>query len=307
MATALQKSMKHALAFVAFALAGCSTAAAKRASILFDDFNYASTAELANHGWIVRTEQGWPGVPGAVWGNESISFADDPASPGNRLLRLSSSTDGTGANTRQAQICHQRKYLEGTYAARVRFTDDPAAGTKGDQVVETFYMISPLKAPMDPDYSELDFEYLPNGGWNHVGPTMFETTWETFSLEPWKADNVSSNAAGTLAGWHTLVTQVANEHVHYWIDGQQVADHLGRYYPESMMSINFNLWFIRNGLIPSNDARRYGEDVDWVFFSAGALTPDAVESAVTDLRKHSVAFRDTVVAPVPPLSSPCNF
>jgi len=140
MATALQKSMRRALA-------GCSTAAANRASILFDDFNYSSPSQLANHGWIVRTEQGWPGVPGALGGNESISFADDPASPGNRILRLSSSTDGNGMNTRQAQICHQRKYLEGRYAARVRFTDDPAAGTTGDQVVETFYMISPLKAP----------------------------------------------------------------------------------------------------------------------------------------------------------------
>jgi len=60
-------------------------------------------------------------------------------------------------------------------------------------------------------------------------------------------------------------------------------------------------------LLPSGGPRRYSEEVDWVFFSAGALTPDAVESAVGDLRKHSVAFRDTVAAPVPPRSSPCNF
>ncbi|HEV8368984.1 MAG TPA: cupin domain-containing protein [Pyrinomonadaceae bacterium] len=28
---------------------------------------------------------------------------------------MTSRTDGTGANTTQTQICHQRKYLEGTY------------------------------------------------------------------------------------------------------------------------------------------------------------------------------------------------
>jgi Glycosyl hydrolases family 16 len=289
-------------------LTGCSTIAAHHSRVMFDDFSYTSTAELASHGWIVRTEQGWPGVPGASWGNDSISFTGDPAMQGNRLLRMSSSTDGNGANTRQAQICHQRKYLDGTYAARVRFTDEPVAGPNGDQIVETFYMISPLKAPMDPDYSELDFEYLPNGGWKHTGATMFETTWETFSPEPdWKADNVSSNEEGSLVGWHTLVTQVANEHVQYWIDGKPVADHVGRYYPESMMSIDFNLWFVRTGLIASADPRRYEEDVDWVFFSGDALTPDRVEEAVADLRRHSISFRDTVAAPVPPLTSPCNF
>ena len=84
------------------------------------------------------------------------------------------------ANTTQTQICHQRKYLEGTYAARVRFTDSPVSGPGGDQIVESFYTISPLKAPMDLDYSELDFEYLPNGGWGIDGPTLYATTWGDF-------------------------------------------------------------------------------------------------------------------------------
>ncbi|MGH9905613.1 MAG: hypothetical protein ACRD8U_08535, partial [Pyrinomonadaceae bacterium] len=91
---------------------------------------------------------------------------------------------------------NQRKYLEGTYAARVRFTDKPVSGPAGDQVVESFYTISPLKAPWDPDYSELDFEYLPNGGWGIDGPTLYATTWETFFPEPnWKKDNVFKTPA----------------------------------------------------------------------------------------------------------------
>src|SRR4030095_15919354 len=105
-----------------------------------------------------------------------VGFVADPAHEGNRLVRMNAMTDGT--ETSQAQFCHQRKYREGTYAARVRFSDSPAAGPDGDQVVETFYMIAQLKAPLDPDYSEQDFEYLPNGGWGGADLTLHTTTWE---------------------------------------------------------------------------------------------------------------------------------
>lgn len=280
----------------------CSTTRARQ-GILFDDFNYSSASELAQHGWIVRTEAGWPGVPGAAWGPGNVNFVEDG---GTRVLRMSSSTDGTAAHTTQTQLCHQRKYLEGTYAARVRFNDLPATGPTGDEIVETFYFISPQKAPMDPDYSEIDFEYLPNGGWAHTGPTMFTTTWETFQLDPWIADNKSSNAAGPLGGWHTLVAQVGNGVVRYFIDGKPFAEHGDKYYPESLMSINFNLWFVRDRFVPSKEMRRYDEDIDWVFFQSGpVISPAEVQARVADLRKQAVAFRDTV--PSAGLTSPCNF
>ncbi len=112
---------------------------------LFDDFNYLNSRQLAKHGWIIRTAAGWPGVPGAMWGNSGVSFPADPDRRGNRLLRMTSSTDGTGPNTHQTQICHQRKYLEGTYAARVRFVDVPTDGPTGDQLVESFYTRSRLQ------------------------------------------------------------------------------------------------------------------------------------------------------------------
>ena len=282
-----------------------STAAAPTA-ILFEDFSYTSKEQLKKNGWILRTEAGWPGVPGATWSEDGVSLHKESTI---QFLRMTSATEGTGATTTQTQICHQRNYFEGTYAARVRFTDAPVSGPGGDQIVESFYTIAPLKAPMDPDYSELDYEYLPNGGWGIDGPTLYATTWETFSPEPnWKKDNVFKTTNGSQAGWHSLVTQVMNKKVRCFVDGKLFAEHGDEYYPEDTMSINFNLWFIRDGMKNSTERRQYQEDIDWVFFQANtALTPQQVEAAVASLRRSSKGFRDTVPPKVPALVSPCNF
>jgi len=86
------------------------------------------------------------------------------------------------------------------------------------------------------------------------------------------------------------------------------AEHDDRFYPESLMSINFNLWFIKDGLTKESGLRRYNEDIDWVFHQAHTvLTTEEVETMVASMRRRSVGFRDTVPAPVPALTSPCDF
>ena len=259
---------------------------------------------IANN-WVVRDGGGWPGVTGATFRAENVTFIDYPDQAGNRLLRMTSTTDGGGENTYQTQICHQRKYLEGTYAARVRFSDEPLSGGDGDQVVETFYMITPYDKPFNPDYSEMDFEYLPNGGWGGSPTTMYVTTWETVQIEPWNADNTSNSNQESLTGWHILVAQVTGGTVRYFIDGRLIAQHGGKFYPDAFMSINFNLWFIDGGLNGTDDMREYQEDIDWVYHEAGvSLMPDEINAKVTELRNASVKFQDTVHPGIP--ESPCD-
>jgi len=244
-------------------------------------------------------------VSSATFREENVSFVDYPDQAGNRFLRMTSSTDGTSENTFQTQLCHQRKYLEGTYAARVRFNDNPSSGTDGDEIVQTFYMITPYDRPYNPDYSEMDFEYLPNGGWGGAPNTVHVTTWETVRIEPWDADNLSNSKQGSLSGWHTLVAQVTDGTVRYFVDGDLIAQHGGEYYPDALMSINFNLWFIDGGLNSETTIREYQEDIDWVFHAAGeSLMPDEVIAKVTELRNTSVTFQDTVVPGI--RISPCD-
>src|SRR5688572_11678866 len=63
--------------------------------VMFDDFIYSKHREMTKHGWIIRSIAGWPGVPGATWWTEGVSFLKDPDERGNRILRMISSTSGT--------------------------------------------------------------------------------------------------------------------------------------------------------------------------------------------------------------------
>ena len=279
----------------------------------FDDFGaYADTAALQRDGgWTLREGRGHPGVEGARWSAEAITLVDDPSRPGNRLLQLDARTDGTGPGTVQAQLCHARKYLAGTYAARVRFADEPVSGADGDPVIQTFYAVSPLRYDLDPDFSELDWEYLANGGWGDGRTRLYAINWQTVRLDPWQAWNQPHEEVRSLDGWHVLAMQVdaAAGRTRWFVDGRQVAEHGGRHQPVQPMAISFNLWFSPGGLLPAgSEPRAWREQVDWVFHARGELlSPEEVLSAVEGWRRAGVQRHDDVAAARPPLASPCDF
>ncbi|MFB9904045.1 glycoside hydrolase family 16 protein [Allokutzneria oryzae] len=269
-------------------------AVAAPGQVLFDDFSYSSSTDplVLQRGWRVRDYQGGPGVPGAVWSPGQITF---PGSGAEKVMRLSGVTDGSAAGTRQAEISHQRKFFEGTYSARVRFSDRPTSGPDGDQLVQTFFTITPLAFPRDPDYSEQDFEYLPNGGWGTTGPNMFCTSYETYQADPWWVDSESEHEATGLDGWHVLTLQVMNGTMRYFVDDRLVVEHGGRLYPETPQMINFSQWFIGGGLVGGSTTRGYEMDVDWVYYADDErLSPTQVRDRVVAQRNSGQSFVDTV-------------
>jgi len=319
----INRNLKIALSALTSALLlGCNSAPVEisqqdttsNEAVFFDDFNYQDMSQFYANDWKVRTQTGHPGISGATWSAEGIDFHQQVKGAQNGVVRMTSLTGGKGENTRHTQFCHERKYLEGTYAARVFFRDEPSKGPDGDEVIQTFYAISPLKAPMDKDYSETDFEYLPNGGWGAGSDAaMWSTTWETFQLEPWTKVNEYTRKPGSYAGWHTLVLTVMNDEVHYYVDGVLLSKHSDKVAPEVHMSMNFNLWFMPKGAdgsagpIDSPQIREYQQDIDWVFHQAGVVldTTDVV-AKVQALRTEQVSHIDLVPAQNPPLPSPCG-
>jgi len=277
--------------------------------LFFDDFSYANAEAMIGHGWIIRTKAGYPGLPGGQWGPGTVMVIEDPKQQGNRVARLLAETSGAPENTKQAQICQARKFLEGTYAARIRLTDKPALGPRGDVVIETFYVVGSLKHDFDPEYSELDWEYLPNGGWGNAKPRLYSTSWQTVQLNPWKAFNQHHEEFGNIEGWHILMMQVSEGRIRYFVDGKQVAEHGGRNYPVVPMSLNFNLWYADGGLLPDvKDKRVYHEDIDWVFHARNqVLSPGDLDKVVKAYRASGTSFVDTVPAADPPMPCTCDF
>jgi len=279
----------------------------KQADIMFDDFSYKALADAEKNGWVARTQQGHPGIKNAVWWSEGITFHQDQTDPQNTVMRLTSKTDGTAVNTRHTQICHQRKYREGTYAARVYFNDKPDFGIDGDGVVETFYTISPLEFPMDKNYSEMDFEYLANGGWGEKETALWSTSWETFQLEPWTKVNAFDTYKKGFQGWNTLVLQVFNNQIKYFVNGELFSEHGADVFPEVAMSVNFNLWFIPEQVMAERTMRQYHQEVDWVYFNAEqALSSEQVIQTVASLRAKGIKQTDTIPDWSPKLDSYCG-
>ncbi|WP_437767287.1 cellulose binding domain-containing protein [Sorangium sp. So ce764] len=258
----------------------------------FDDFSYNGTSDANFRSWwSLRSWSGAPGVSGAAWLESNVSLVADPQSSTNKLMRLKASTSGTGATTSQAEvITNAQKFRFGTYAARVKFNDTPLSGTRfyADKPVETFFTLTEWAAG-DPDYSEQDFEYMPNGGWGQGNTsTMWLTSWETSDV------NVSNMVSANFSGFHTLVLQVTSTSISYYIDGVHRATHGSMYVPEVDQFIFFNLWYDELDAAKGS-SRTYHEDVDWVYFAEDALLSSAeVDAKVANFRSSSIFRRDTV-------------
>ena len=302
--------MKRPLVSLGWTVLACAAVhAAPGQQVFFDDFAHTDLSALAASGWTIRTVPGHPGIPGAHWGPGSVDLVHQVEGASNPVLRLRATTNGSKAGTQQAQVCHQRKYFEGTYAARIRFSDTPVTGIDGDVVIQSFYLVSPLKHDFDPDFSEVDWEYLPNGGWGDTRTRLFGITWQTVRIEPWQAHNQAHEEFRSMQGWHTLMLQVMHGKTRHILDGAEVAVHGGRTYPAVPMSLNFNQWFSPGGILEvSNESRVYEQDVDWVFHAKDRLlTPIEVNVAIAQLRAKKTLFVDTVSSGKPSLLSTCDF
>ncbi|WP_406864347.1 glycoside hydrolase family 16 protein [Streptomyces sp. HUAS MG47] len=259
---------------------------------LFDSFDYtgADDPSLATHGWEIRTGGGGPGIKD-TWSADGAEFLSDTTAQGGKVLRLRSSTDGTEQGTEQVEVQTTGKnFFTGTYAARVHFSDKPTTGRDGDHVVQTFFPISPSDS--SENYSELDFEYLPNGGWGSVGPQLDNVSW--YKADP--PDRVHNTLKKRLAGWHTLVITAMNGKVTYSLDGKDLFTSSGKYVPREQMDIHFSNWLI--DLPFTGGPRTWDMKVDWVYYKAdAAVSPADVQKTVDGFHTTGTDYVNTVPRP----------
>jgi hypothetical protein len=255
-------------------------------SVFFDDFNYTSSSDpnLLNFGWAPRSGGGGPGI--GTWDPTHITFIPDPADSTNELMQMAATTSGTASTTVQTEILTPFQFLHGTFAARVKFADAPQIGPDGDQLYQTFFTISPYKSR---PYSEIDFEYLPDGYGSVTTPHFFFTLWQTTHK------NVSTNIAASYSGWHTLLADDSDGvNTHFYVDGVLVYT-TSVYYPAALMAIDFNQWFPTGSLVNSSTPRTWLEQVDWVYYAKDTLLTTAqVESNVASYRAQGTVRLNTV-------------
>ncbi|GAA0621199.1 cellulose binding domain-containing protein [Streptomyces crystallinus] len=255
-------------------------AAAAPEGVLFDDFHYSGPGDpaLASNGWRVRTDGGGPGIRG-TWSANNVSF---PAVPGGKrdggaaegdaagqALQLRVTSDGTKGGTRQAELQRaEPDFFTGTVAARVYFSDKPTSGRGGDHINESFFTISSIGKAEKQSYSELDYEYMPNGGWGAPGPRLDTTSWRSGK----QGDRTTRTQKLSLRGWHTMVITAVNGTVTYSVDGRKLFSHGGTYFPRERMGIHFSAWLVD---LPFKGKRTWDMKVDWLYVKAGQAVSGA--------------------------------
>ncbi|WP_306320987.1 MULTISPECIES: cellulose binding domain-containing protein [unclassified Streptomyces] len=273
--------------------AGAGSAAAPArvpAGVLFDDFSYTGPRDpaLAANGWAVRRGEGGPGIEDS-WSAKGITFPAGEGKDGGQALRLEAGTDGTKKGTLQSELHTARPmFREGTVVARVHLSDKPVSGRDGDHVSQSFFAISPDHASKK--YSELDFEYMPNGGWGRYGPILDTTSWRDGELDA--QSRVTKPHELTLAGWHTLAMTAVDGKVTYSVDGKALFTSGSLYFPREAMNINFSNWFVD---LPFKGKRSWGVDVDWLYVTSGkAVSPGGAAKAAADFAAAGTRYVNTL-------------
>jgi endo-1,3-1,4-beta-glycanase ExoK len=275
-------------------------------SVLFDDFTYDSpTDPRFLVGWKV-SDYG-PAVPGTgTFSGESISFVTEPGAADNTLMRVALKTSGTPDTTAQGEVEGPRRFLYGTYASRMRFHNQPVEGAMqtvgpdtGDHIVYAFFAISPRYVP-DTDYGELDFQYLPNAGWNGDGPsltspTLWTTSWKTRELR------LTLPTERDLGEMHVYWMTVSAAAVSYYCDDELLVTHDdAAYLPDSELAVMWNVWLADEQFAASQSgsSRTWAEDVDWFYHVKNeTLTLAEIQSAVDGYRKQGLGKLDTLPPP----------
>jgi hypothetical protein len=266
-----------------------SAVPAPPAGVLFDDFDYTGPDDpaLAAHGWAARSGEGGPGVENS-WSKDGVSFPAGEDGEGGQALQLQARTDGTEQGTRQSEFDRiDPTAFTGTLVARVYFSDQPTSGSDGDHISQAFFTISPDHT--SPKYSELDYEYMPNGGWGSLGPRLDTTSWRNSE----RGDRVTESHTMKLGGWHTMVITAVDGVTTYSVDGQTLFTNGSRYSPRERMSINFSAWFI--DLPFQGGSRTWDMRVDWVYYQAGkAASVKDVRKAVAGFAADGINYVDTL-------------
>jgi hypothetical protein len=275
--------------------------------LIWDDFSYSGWNDkaAADFGWRFRTGKGWPGEHG-VWSEKRISFINDPENPTNKIMRFSSYTNGSpGDSTIQCQASKQPPVCRfGTYASRVRFKNKASFGPNmpEEKLTQTFYMIVGIEGdyaePSLPDslkkfisrlepHSEMDFEYLPHGGWG------WPASPPTLTNNSWAPEMFNNGKPGDFGGWHLLILVMDSIKASYYCDDKLLFTHTG-HIPELVMSLNYNQWFIELGT--PGTRRTYEEDIDWVLYvDKKFLGYKEVLQTIFDLREKGIPRLDSCI------------
>jgi hypothetical protein len=268
--------------------------------IMFDDFNYSGVNDAqigAFNKWSIVT--GTNGPPdGATYSKNNITFITDPDQPTNKLMTLSATVNGTSKATTHARIeTSGYDYFEGTYAARVYFSETPY--TYKDANIQTFYTIVDYTLGGDGSkYSEIDFEYMAADQWGTSTnkQVLYMTSWNRYIADPWQAWKAYFAPVKSYQGWHTLVTSATDKmNVKFWVDGvyigqKSITDNDGTsVYPRSNMQVAFANWIWNNKVGSSSSNRTTTMQVDWVmYYKNTEMSTAQIEALVETYRTQGV-------------------